>query len=590
MKIEEIDKLFAHYYELIGYHQSTQKIETVFPELSVKSLYELYRSSYVEGGKNLIFHVFSLLERADIIGKSRGVRNNDLIETYIAIYYHDCAKVLSEVASKNILLSQVLKIEEGHSISAQRLFLYVDEPLMAHHVRHNSSDLAFDMANNNVTIPQLLLNLVDKTDESGRTLSIWDKYEKIKAKIGSSPLFDDYSEKIVCTYLDRVLKEDSSLYDYEFTTQENPKFSCIFIQRWDGKYCKPVGKYQHTNSNLYISKYASKWGMNTTILNEGNFKSVVQDGKTQILGIPEEMLDLALPLYCLKKDLIIVEGSTSRVAALRKTIGSSSSLVLLLRTLVLGEMGPDRLKSACEADEIWVMTQQMKDTIDQEFKKYNLRPKAVRLLQSGVDEEVFNVNDNIERIPGKITYVGALTKIKGVDMLIEAFSRIKSEFPHATLHLIGDQAIYGRVNEFIPIEELNKIPGLVLHGSLLADQIAPHLQSAHVSCLLTTVFETFGKSALQARCCGAQMLVSGFGNNPFHVQTKEEGIVLKELNVDTIYKGLKEILSREPMTSPPPEGRYHPWKVTALDFMTNFNFINRKVLPGNIDNLKQGTK
>ncbi len=561
------------------FHPAVQKIGSTFPIISVRNLLDLYRDSYIKDNKRIYLHIYSLLSRAEEFGKMRGVRQKDLIETYIAIFYHDCPKVLQKIVSENLLLSQVLKLESGHSISSRRLFFYVDEPLIAHHIRHNSVDFTLDIANNCVTVPQLLLNIVDKTDISGKKVSVEEKYKNIKKNIGSSPDYDDYSEKIACKYLNRVLNEDVNLYDYEFISlEEIPVFSSLFVQRWDGKYCSPVGKYRHTNSNLYISKHISKWGYKTTILHEGNFRDTVQEANTQLIGVPEDTLEAALPLYCMDKNLVIVEGSTSRVSSLRKIINSSSALVLLLRTLALGKMGAERLKNAALADEIWVMTEAMKEAVTSEFEEYGIPTKNIRLLQSGVDSDVFNISKTVERIPGKITYVGALTKIKGIDLLIEAFKRIKVEFPYAELHLIGDQEIYGRVNDFMSVEEMKKIPGVVLHGSMLADQIAPHLQTAHVSCLLTTIYETYGKAAMQARCCGTRMIVSSLGNNPFHVQSKSEGLVVKKLDIDSITKALRTVLSEKPITVAPPADRYHTWKITALDFVTNYNHLSRSVL------------
>ena len=570
---------FEHYIELIEFQPSVQKIERMFPDASVRSLFSLYYDAYEKQGKRLIFHILNLLTRAEEIGQIRGVRTNDLIDTYIAIYYHDCAKVLQAIALKNTLLSQVLKLSEGHSVSSMRLFLYVDEPRIAHGIRHNSVDLALDIVENKVTVPELLLNLVDKTDDAGTTITIKEKYKLIKYKIGSAPDYDDYSEQLVCKYLDRILSEKTNLYDYEFMSDEKiPTISSIFVQRWDGKYCPPIGKYQHTNSNLYITKYISNWGYKTTILHEGLFKHLLQDNSTQILGIPEDTLSAALPLYCHNKNLVIIEGSTTRVEYVRKVMNPSSALVLLLRTMALGSMGKERLLKASLADEIWVMTEEMKTILTKEFEEYKLPQKSIKLLQSGVDDEVFCINEKVERKHGKITYVGAMTKIKGVDLLIEAFRKIKSKYPEAELNLIGDQSIYGRVNEFISQDELESIPGVIFHGSLLAEQIAPILQSSQVACLLTTIYETYGKSAMQARCCGTPMVVSSQGNNPFHVQSDEEGLVIDNLNVDSIFAALDKVLSSPPKTVAPPIGRYHSWKVTALDFISNLNYLRRDTL------------
>ncbi len=484
---------------------------------------------------------------------------------------------------KNKTLNKIVRIEVGHSLAARRLFFYIDEPRLAHHIRHNSVDFVYDIASCGVTVPQLILNLLDKTDDNGEHVSIDSRYDIIKNKIGEKINFNDRCEQISCSYLKRIEKEKINFNDYEFITNEIiPSISCLFIQRWDNKYCAPIGKYSDTNSNLHISRITSKWGYKTTILHGGDFQHKESDELT-IIGTSPNILNTTLDIFCAKKELIIVEGSTTRISKLRSVVGSSTSLVLLLRTMIDGNMEVNRLKNALAADEIWVQTNEMKNILEQGIKKHNLEMINIRLLQSGVEENIFKINEDVARIKHKICYLGALSTLKGVDVLIEAFKMIRKKYPDATLHLVGDVNIYGSDNTFISESKLKKIPGVILHGVLRATQIAPILQSAHVSCLLTTIFETFGKSAMQARMCGTRMIVSNKGNNPFHVQTHDEGEIVENINKDSVYKALMRVLSEDPKTVKPPVERYHTWKVTALDFVTNYNLLIRNNLLNNIN-------
>src|SRR5690606_31504721 len=133
-------------------------------------------------------------------------------------------------------------------------------------------------------------------------------------------------------------------------------------------------------------------------------------------------------------------------------IPKGTGLVLLLRTLAEGMMTGDRLKNTLVADQVWVMTEEMKSIIQDQMnsKELTAEQPEIKILQSGIDPEIFNINSNIKRKKGKIVYVGALTKIKGVDILVESFKEVRKKFPQAELHLIGDPSIYGRINTFDP--------------------------------------------------------------------------------------------------------------------------------------------
>ncbi|GIW62675.1 MAG: hypothetical protein KatS3mg090_0501 [Patescibacteria group bacterium] len=452
---------------------------------------------------------------------------------------------------------------------------------MAHHLRHNSTDFVLDIANRSVTVPQLVLNVLDKTDISGKVVSVEEKYASILQKIGHHEEYDDFSEKIACKYINRVLKTNFNFKEYEFLADQNiPSLNVLFLQRFDGKYCPPIGKYKDTNSNLKIAEFLSQWGYNSEILHEGNFKKIFYDGSVKILGCDKETIDDLLPIYISKMDLILTEGSTRRCKFISKIKPALSAQVLLLRTLATGKFSKRRAYNALSADEIWVMNIEMKSIVEQSFNKYfgNMKKvPLVKVLQSGYNPEYFYMDEKVKRIKGKIVYVGAVSKIKGVDILLKSFKKIKSKLNYAQLHIVGDPYIYGYNNKF-DLSKLKKIDGVVYHGVCSESEVAQHLRTAHVAVLATRIYETFGKSAQQARLCGTKLIVSKNGFLPFHVQNKEEGIVLDDLNADRLFWALFKILSENPQTVPPPVDRYHTWRITALDFITHYNLLSRRVI------------
>ncbi len=567
-----------NYAVLIENNKILQELKKEFPFLSPVNLVDIYADQL---NRNLYNHVLSHCNRLTELKKNINISDKDYFESLIAIFYHDCAKVLGKFVRNNISLKKILALQYGHSIAARRLFFYFDQPRMAHHLRHNSTDFVLDIANRRVTIPQLLLNVLDKTDISGKVVSVEEKYASILQKIGHHKEYDDFSEKIACKYITRVLKTNFNFREYEFLADQNiPSINVLFLQRFDGKYCPPIGKYKDTNSNLKIAEFLSRWGYNSEILHEGNFKKIAYDGSVKILGCDKNTIDDFLPIYVAKKDLVLTEGSTRRCKVISKIKPALSAQVLLLRTLATGKFSRRRACNALSADEVWVMTDEMKSIIEQSFNKYfgnNKKVPSVKVLQSGYDPKYFYVDEKIKRIKGKIVYVGAVSKIKGVDILLKSFKKVKAKLSYAQLHIVGDPYIYGYINKF-DLSKLKKINGVVYHGVCSASDVAKHLKTAHVAVLATRIYETFGKAAQQARLCGTKLIVSKNGFLPFHVQSKEEGIVLDTLNADSLSAALFKILLEDPQTVPPPIDRYHFWRITALDFITHYNLLSRRVI------------
>lgn len=576
--------IFERVLQDIDSHLAVGKLGRLTEQVAPSRVVDRYRQAHAAGAGRLLLHVGALLERAYGLSAKRGLRQQDLHELLIAILYHDFAKVYEGDDALPSILKKILSTPDGHSHAARRLFFYIGEPRIAHHMRHNSTDFVIDIARQAVTVPQLALNLLDKTDDGGQEITVAEKYKRIVAKIGAHPDYDDESEKIACRYLGRVEGESKNFYDYEFiaTGTDTPELSVLFVQRFDGKYCAPVGAYKDTNSNLKIAKHIAGWGYRTTIIHEGEFRHETDEGQTHILGCDKDSIEQLLPLFAMKQDVVIVEGSTSRVRQMRSIIGSQVGLVLLLRTLADGSFSKRRLENAAMADEIWVMTKDMERIALSEAAAHGIDLPPLRILQSGYNPDVFGPPQNDAlRQPGKIVYVGAVTPIKGVDVLGQAFARLRSEMPEVELHIVGDTSIYGRVNDFDP-SELKAMPGVVYHGVQNEYQIAEHLRTAHVATLLTRIYETFGKSAMQARLCHTPMLVSDQGALPLHVASPEEGIVLREVSVDTVYEALKTMLSQSPYSVAPPEGRYFPWRATGIDFVHHVSLLLRRVLQNSL--------
>ena len=581
VKIVDRDRRFrmktelAQIYSQYDMNLMMLQLGSKIPELMPNNLL----NSMSESPHRILSHVYTATEDLIKIKEEHNeVSDDDFKVALASILYHDSLKL----PHKDSIIERISEHSiYGHSIGIERILQYFELPKLAQAVRHNPLDFIADVIGKKVTIPQLLLNIVDRHNVSGVSTTFQSKEDELYRKFKDDPSFNFNADIKMTDILEEALHADNfSSLPYVSTDTTSPVDVGI-IQRFDGKYVAPVGNHRDTCSNVHMGTNLMTFSFNPTIIyrseNSNESREDHQNGHMILKGVEEPKTSLLDEFIGISQhmDAMIVEGWTSVLPELKNRMSPDKPLILLMRAMSGAQLDESKLLNATYADEIWVMTQQMADIMNAQFLNINSNNKIpkIRLLTSGVDTEKFYVDPKIQRQRGKITYVGGITALKGVDKLVSAFDEVRRSNPEAELHLIGDPAIYGVKNEF-DLDQIHK-DGVIYHGALRAEAIAEHLKTAHISVLLTQIFEAFGKSAQQARACGTPMLVSNQGALPFHVQTPEEGVVLTDTSVPMITEALKQMLMINPHSVPPPENRYHTWKKTAIDFATNLSLCRR---------------
>lgn len=153
------------------------------------------------------------------------------------------------------------------------------------------------------------------------------------------------------------------------------------------------------------------------------------------------------------------------------------------------------------------------------------RGKSIRMIENGVNLDVFTADGNrpppSEQDPLRIIFTGRLVPFKGVGMLLEAVSRIRSEF-QVELTIVGDGPLK---DELIAAAEQFKIPDLVhFTGNLPLPEVAAAMRRADVFCL-PSVRESGGAVLLEAMASGIPVLAVNYGG-PAEIVSSEFGRLL----------------------------------------------------------------
>jgi glycosyltransferase involved in cell wall biosynthesis len=120
----------------------------------------------------------------------------------------------------------------------------------------------------------------------------------------------------------------------------------------------------------------------------------------------------------------------------------------------------------------------------------------------GVDVDLFRPNGGADRTGSmKFVFVGAASRRKGFDILLEAFRLTSGAFPSAELHVIGDP---GSASGFMRYSPSDKI---VIHGKRSRLELARML--GFMDCLvLPSRIESFGMVVVEALAAGIPAIVT----------------------------------------------------------------------------------
>jgi len=152
------------------------------------------------------------------------------------------------------------------------------------------------------------------------------------------------------------------------------------------------------------------------------------------------------------------------------------------------------------------------------------RRDAVRVIPPGVDVQHFRPGPWPEE--PNILFVGPLSESyrwKGVDVLWDAFERVRRQRPEAVLTLVGSGDRFDALRE-----RAAGLGGSIrLLGRVSEDELVREYQRAHLVALpSTTDAESFGMVLAEANACGRPVVASRIGGIPDYVREGDNGLLV----------------------------------------------------------------
>jgi len=180
-----------------------------------------------------------------------------------------------------------------------------------------------------------------------------------------------------------------------------------------------------------------------------------------------------------------------------------------------------------------------------------------KIYNNPILQNTFRENLSLNKTDKIILYIGNLTRIKGIDVLLEAFKKVVCEFRDVKLLLVLNMPLakylnnentdlynaehnfgikekikkYGLSDYVIPIGLVNNLPDIMASSNLF---VAPFLNTVGVL--------DYPLSLLEAMACGLPVIASSVGGIPEIIKNGENGLLVDPNDIDGLKNAIINLL------------------------------------------------
>jgi glycosyltransferase involved in cell wall biosynthesis len=134
----------------------------------------------------------------------------------------------------------------------------------------------------------------------------------------------------------------------------------------------------------------------------------------------------------------------------------------------------------------------------------------------------------------RLLYVGRISKEKDLDLLAEAYRRLRDEGLPVQLFVVG----HGPYSEALA----KSLPDAIFTGYLTGTELARAYASADIFVFPSTT-DTFGNVILEAQASGLPVVVSASGGPKELVVDKQNGLITRSHDVEDFTRAIRELVT-----------------------------------------------
>ena len=181
---------------------------------------------------------------------------------------------------------------------------------------------------------------------------------------------------------------------------------------------------------------------------------------------------------------------------------------------------------------------------------------------------------NIKRTSCKTVTLGVVSRletIKGMDLVIPAFSRVLEHHPDTRLIIVGDGSLIGLMHK--QAEETGCAANIEWTGRQPQESL-PDWYTKMDIVLMPSRSEGFGLTAIEAMACGCVVVAANTGGLPEVVKDKEVGLLHKPESIDDISAKVILLIDHP--------DRLKSYSGKAVEYVKKFSFCNYARLFNNL--------
>jgi phosphatidylinositol alpha-mannosyltransferase len=174
---------------------------------------------------------------------------------------------------------------------------------------------------------------------------------------------------------------------------------------------------------------------------------------------------------------------------------------------------------------------------------YNFFPRDYRIIPNGIDVDHFakRVAPWPHYLDGKINilFVGRLEKRKGLKYLLDAYSRLKWEYPNIRLLVVGPGNLDRESHRILSARNPQD---LIFLGRVSYNELARYYASAHIFCSPATGAESFGIVLLEAMAAAKPIVASDIEGYKGIISHGQQGLLCRRRDSEALAQALAYLI------------------------------------------------
>src|SRR5881227_2154163 len=192
-----------------------------------------------------------------------------------------------------------------------------------------------------------------------------------------------------------------------------------------------------------------------------------------------------------------------------------------------------------QVDTVFVNSEEYK----QSWIKRGFDPAKLKIFPRGLDTELFQParrepaffeKFGVQNGEVRLLYVGRVSREKDLDVLADAYRRLRDEGLPMQLFVVG----HGPYSEAFA----KSLPEAVFTGYLTGRELATAYASADIFVFPSTT-DTFGNVILEAQACGVPVIVSDSGGPKELVEDRSNGLITRSRDVDDFTRAIRSLVA-----------------------------------------------